>query len=87
MKAKTPVNLSTVVDVICEQNGIVDQDSITISSRLNEDLGLDSLDTTELAMALEERFGITINDDDIDKVITVGEVVALLEKLTAGPKQ
>lgn len=48
-----------------------------------DDLGADSLDTVELVMLLEEEFGIEIANDDMETLGTVGEAVALVERLTA----
>lgn len=53
-----------------------DIDSITLDSRFH-DLGIDSLDTVELLMQLEDELGITIELDQ--KVETVGELVSFIE--------
>ena len=53
--------------------------------RLIEDLGADSLDAMEMVTAVEEKFGITISDEDAQKVKTVAELVALVEKLQVEP--
>jgi len=47
---------------------------------LDEDLGFDSLDVVELAMAIEEEFEISIPNGDIEKWITIGDIVNYLEK-------
>lgn len=44
-----------------------------------KDLGADSLDVVELVMALEEKFGIEIPDEQAEKISTVGDVVAFIE--------
>lgn len=49
--------------------------SITDSSTLGEDLGLDSLDMIQLGLDLETRFGITVPDDSLPEDPTVGNVV------------
>ncbi len=56
------------------------------SITLRSDLGADSLDLVELAMAIEEDFGIEIPDDlDLEQAWpTVGDVIAYVEKATAG---
>lgn len=54
-------------------------------ARLIEDLGADSLDAMEMVTAVEEKFGITIPDEDAQKVKTVAELIALVEKLQAEP--
>jgi acyl carrier protein len=53
---------------------------ITEQSNLVNDLGLDSLDTVELTLGLEERFGIEIPDTELEGVTTVGDAVTLIEK-------
>lgn len=50
-------------------------------TNLEETLGMDSLDRVELLMEIEKEFGITIPDDDADKVITTKDCVDLVEKL------
>jgi acyl carrier protein len=45
-----------------------------------EDLGADSLDVVELVMELEEEFDLTISDDDADKIKSIGDAVAYIEK-------
>jgi acyl carrier protein len=49
-------------------------------SHLVNDLGLDSLDTVELTLGLEERFGIEIPDTELEGVATVGDAATLIEK-------
>ena len=61
------------------QRGIEAGD-VSESSDLSKDLGLDSLDTVELTLGLEERFGIEIPDTELEGVATVGDAVTLIEK-------
>jgi acyl carrier protein len=71
-----------VLDAIKEhlsQRGI-EAGEVTESSDLAKDLGLDSLDTVELTLGLEERFGIEIPDTELEGVTTVGDAVTLIEK-------
>jgi acyl carrier protein len=68
--------------IICDQL-MVDQEEITDESSFVEDLGADSLDTVELIMEFEDEFGIEIPDEQAEKISTVGEAVAYLEKLLA----
>jgi acyl carrier protein len=56
---------------------------INIESRLVEDLGGDSLDMLELIMALEERFGIEVPDEDAEYIKTVRDVVEYVKKRLA----
>lgn len=64
------------------QRGIEVQD-LTMESDLVEDLGLDSLDTVELTLGLEESFGIEIPDSELENLKTVGDTVGLIERKLA----
>jgi len=58
----------------------VDEASITPASRLVEDLKADSANVMVMIMDLEDKFGIMVEDDQIMKLKTVGDVVAYIEK-------
>ena len=58
----------------------IDATDVSEGSDLAKDLGLDSLDTVELTLGLEERFGIEIPDTELEGVSTVGDAVTLIEK-------
>ena len=53
----------------------VDEDKITLEASLADDLGADSLDTVELIIEFEKRFGVSIPDEDAEKIQTVGDAV------------
>ena len=66
------------------KNIIVDKLSVEESEVANEacftnDLGADSLDTVELIMEFEKEFGISIPDDQAEKITTVGDAIAYIE--------
>ena len=69
-----------VKEVIGEQLGIDDIETITMETTFIDDLGADSLDIVELVMALEEEFDIEIPDSDAEKVVTVGDVVDYIKE-------
>ena len=46
------------------------------------ELDVDSLDLVELVKALEDRFGITISDDDLKPIESIGDVIALTKRLS-----
>ena len=66
--------LETIKKLVAENLG-VDEADITEASSFKEDLGADSLDLFELAMALEDEFGIEIPTEDLEQIATVGDVV------------
>ena len=61
--------------LIVEQFMINDPDTITMQTSFVDDLEADSLDIVELIMAVEEEFGVAIDDQDVDGVKTIGDVV------------
>ena len=69
-----------VIDIVVEQLG-VDKEDVTLKKSFIEDLNADSLDLTELIMTFEERFDCEISQEDAEKLKTVGDVVAYIEKV------
>ncbi|CAA9986766.1 acyl carrier protein, putative [Plasmodium knowlesi strain H] len=58
----------------------VEEEKIQMESNFTKDLGADSLDIVELIMALEEKFNITISDQDALKINTVQDAIDFIEK-------
>ena len=58
----------------------VDEDKITLETKLVEDLGADSLSVVELHMEIEERLGVKIPDEEIPNLKTVQDVLSAIEK-------
>ncbi len=58
----------------------VEADKITREARFAEDLDADSLDLVELVMALEEEFDVSIDEEELDGVETVGAAYDLVAK-------
>jgi acyl carrier protein len=58
----------------------LDGEKIIIDADLLRDLDLDSLDTMELTLGMEERFGIEIPDKELEGLVTVRDAVTLIEK-------
>ncbi len=72
------VDFEKIKRIIVDQLG-VDESEVTMEASFVDDLGADSLDTVELVMALEEEVGIEIPDEDAEKIITVGDVIAYID--------
>ena len=63
------------VKAIILEQFMADEDAITMQTSFVDDLEADSLDLIELVMALEEEFGLSIEDQDVGDIKTVGDVV------------
>ncbi len=72
--------LDKLKEIISEQFG-VDEDIISADTDIVADLGADSLDVVEMMMALEEEFGVTIDDEKIRDLKTVSDVVNCVESM------
>ncbi len=70
--------LEKVTKIIVTQLG-VQEEEVTPEASFVEDLGADSLDLTELIMAMEEEFDIEIADDDAQKILKVQDAVSYIE--------
>ena len=69
---------SKVQKIIVDKLG-VDESEVTATASFTNDLGADSLDTVELIMEFEKEFGISIPDDQAEKIGTVGDAVSYIE--------
>jgi acyl carrier protein len=68
----------SVQNILVEQLG-VDADIITMESNFIDDLNADSLDIVELVMAMEQEFGISIPDEEAERIKTVGDAVDFIK--------
>ena len=59
----------------------VDADLITMEADLKSDLGINSLELADLILACEDKFDVEIDDSQLSKFITVGDVVNYLQSL------
>lgn len=71
--------LEKIMEITAETLG-AEVAEITETTSFTEDLHADSLDLFELAMALEEEFGVEIPSEDLEKITTVGAAAAYLEE-------
>lgn len=81
LKAKKEIRnmFEKMKEIIADQLN-VDADSITESSSFKDDLGADSLDLFELVMALEDEYSVEIPAEDLQNLLTVGEVMNYLKE-------
>jgi acyl carrier protein len=75
-----------VRELIAEQLGVTIEQVVT-DANLVSDLGADSLDVVELVMALEDELGVEVPDEDAQKLVTVGAVLAYLKDKGIGAKR
>jgi len=68
-----------VKSIIVDKLG-VEESEVTETASFTNDLGADSLDTVELIMEFEKEFNISIPDDQVEKISTVGDAVAYVEQ-------
>ena len=68
-----------IVPIIAEKLG-VNPSEVTMDASFTNDLGADSLDTVELMLDFEKKFNITIPDDQQENIVTVGDVIRLIEE-------
>jgi len=64
--------------IIVDKLGINAAD-VTSEAHFTNDLGADSLDTVELIMEFEKEFGISIPDEEAEKILTVGDAIHYIE--------
>ena len=74
------MNFEKVRDIIVRQLDL-DPASVTMDSRLIEDLKADSLDVVEMIMDLEQEYNIEIPDDELLKIKTVGDIVRYISSV------
>ena len=70
---------SRVKAIIVDKLG-VEESEVTNEASFTNDLGADSLDTVELIMEFEKEFGISIPDDQAEKIGPVGDAVSYIEE-------
>ena len=68
-----------VIEIVSEQLGVPSEE-VAVGSSFVDDLKADSLDVVELVMAFEDEFGITIPDDDYEKIQTVGDAIKYIDE-------
>lgn len=76
---KTEQIFEKVKTIIVEQLG-VEEDTVKPESEFLDDLGADSLDIVEFIMALEEEYGLEIPDEDVEKIVTVNDIVEYISE-------
>lgn len=68
-------------DIIAEQLS-VEAEEVNLDSNIQDDLGADSLDVVDLITTIEDEFDISIPDEAVEEIKTVGDIVNYIEKNT-----
>lgn len=69
-----------VKEIIVKDLGVKESE-VTSEASFKDDLGADSLDCVELVIDFEHEFGIEIDDNEAEKINTVGEAIDYINKL------
>ena len=72
--------LDKIKEIVAENLGAEVED-LTPETSFKEDLGADSLDLMEMVMALEDEYSIEIPTEDLEQILTIGDVVNYIERL------
>ncbi len=68
-----------VKEIVIDQLGVDDADSVTLETSLIKDLEADSLDAVEIIMALEDEFSISVSDEDAEGFKNIGDIVKYID--------
>lgn len=71
--------LERISEIICEQLNL-DGVDITEETSFKDDLGADSLDLFELVMAFEEEYDVEIPSEELEGILTVGDVISYMKE-------
>ena len=74
--------MEQITEILVETFSL-DPEEVTADARLEADLGINSLELAELALRCDEEFDVEIDDEDIHRLITVGDVANYIEEKTA----
>lgn len=74
------MELEKIQDIISEVLN-VEKEIITEDTKFVDDLGADSLDIFQIVMGIEEEFDIEIDNEEIEKITTVGDVIEEIKKI------
>ena len=67
-----------VKQIVTDLLGVNDEE-VTLEARFIEDLAADSLDAVELAMQLEAFFDVSVEDEELEKMSTIGDIVSIIK--------
>ncbi|TWS29524.1 acyl carrier protein [Tsukamurella conjunctivitidis] len=74
--------VAAIAEIIEEVTGI-EPSEVTLNKAFIDDLDIDSLSMVEIAVQLEDKYGVKVPDEDLAGLKTVGDAVAYIQKLEA----
>ncbi len=74
--------VAAIAEIIEEVTGI-EPSEVTLDKAFVDDLDIDSLSMVEIAVQLEDKYGVKVPDEDLAGLKTVGDAVAYIQKLEA----
>ena len=78
-KNEVYIMFEKIKELIVESLGI-EEDQVTMEASFKDDLKVDSLDLFEMVMSLEDEFDVEIPTEELEKMVTVGDVVKYIEE-------
>ncbi|GMH18793.1 hypothetical protein Nepgr_020634 [Nepenthes gracilis] len=76
----SPETVRKVCEIVKKQLALPDETAVTAESQFAS-LGADSLDTVEIVMGLEEEFGISVEEESAQSIVTIHDAANLIEEL------
>ena len=75
-------NIINLTNQVFEESFEIEQDRLKPEMNIFEDLGLDSLDIVDLVVALQQKFGVNIRDDErVRQIRTLGDIYQFIDSL------
>ena len=68
------MEFAKIKEIIVDVLNVSDED-ITMETTFVDDLGADSLDVFQIIMGIEEAFDVEIDNEEVEKIVTVGDAV------------
>lgn len=72
-----------VKSIIVDKLNIDDDSILSMDTNLIDDLNADSLDAFDIIVEIEEEFNITVDEDDVENIKTIGDIINYLEEHTS----
>jgi acyl carrier protein len=69
-----------IISIIADVSGF-EPEEITVESKLADDLEIDSIKAIEIVVAIEKKYKVSVRDEDVPKITTVSDTIAIVRKL------